>query len=250
MIKFSWWYFVYIGIILTILTGLFFLIGIYALKNIKNRESTSLFTIALAFIVMAGLLIFDLLPEILETKKMYLLIPIIVGFLTLIILDKLIPHHHHEHSDKHCDKHDHDLHLNHIGTVTILALAIHNMIEGLTLYSLTLNSVKSGLLMMISISLHNIPLGFQIGNSLKNKKYNKFLIFLLCISSFLGALIIILFGSLNHTIISILLALTFGMLLYILIFELFNEIKGALKKRETIYGIILGVVILIITFMI
>ncbi len=240
----------YIGIILTIITGLFFLIGIYALRSIKNRESTSLFTISLAFIVMAGLLVFDLLPELLEANNIYLLIPVFLGFLTLIILDKLIPHHHHEHSEKHCDKHDHDLHLNHIGIVTILALAIHNMIEGLTLYSVTLNSVKSGLLMMIGISLHNIPLGFQIGNSLKNKKYSKLLVFLLCISSFLGALIIILFGSLNEMIISILLALTFGMLLYILIFELFNEIKSALKKRETLYGIILGIVILFITFMI
>lgn len=240
----------YIGIILTILTGLFFLIGIYALKNTKNRESTSLFTISLAFIVMIGLLVFDLLPELLETKNIYLIIPAMIGFLTLIILDKLIPHHHHEHSEKHCDKHDHDLHLNHIGIVTILALAIHNMIEGLTLYTVTLNSVKSGLLMMMGISLHNIPLGFQIGNSLKNRKYSKLLIFLLCISSFLGALIIIFFGSLNETVISILLALTFGMLLYILIFELFNEIKSALKKRETLYGIILGIVILFITFMI
>ena len=240
----------YIGIILTIITGLFFLIGIYALRSIKNRESTSLFTISLAFIVMAGLLVFDLLPELLEANNIYLLIPVFLGFLTLIILDKLIPHHHHEHSEKHCDKHDHDLHLNHIGIVTILALAIHNMIEGLTLYSVTLNSVKSGLLMMIGISLHNIPLGFQIGNSLKNKKYSKLLVFLLCISSFLGALIIILFGSLNEMIISILLALTFGMLLYILIFELFNEIKSALKKREALYGIILGIVILFITFMI
>jgi len=240
----------FVGLLFTILTGLFFLIGIIAFKKIKNKEKTSLFTISLAFVVMFGLVFFHLLPELLETKNLFLIVPFIIGFLLIIVLDLFIPHHHHEHTEKKCDKKDHELHLNHIGIVTIIALAIHNLIEGITLYSVTLKSISSGLLMMMSISLHNIPLGFQIGNSLKNKKYNKFLIFLLCISSFLGALIIILFGSLNHTIISILLALTFGMLLYILIFELFNEIKGALKKRETIYGIILGVVILIITFMI
>lgn len=238
----------FLGIIFTILTGLFFLIGILSLKNDKNREKTSLFTISLAFVVMAGLLEFDLLPELLKTKNIWLFIPILIGFLVLIILDKLIPHHHHEHNDTKCDKKDHDLHLNHIGIVTIIALAIHNLIEGLTLYSLTLNDVKSGLLMMFSISLHNIPLGFQIGNSLKNKKYSKLLVFMLCISSLLGALIMIIFGSLNETIISILLALTFGMLLYILIFELFWEIKSSFKKREVLYGIILGAVILLIAF--
>jgi ZIP family zinc transporter len=240
----------YLGIILTIITGLFFLIGIIILKNDKHKDRTSLFTISLAFVVLIGLLFFDLLPEILETKNIYMLIPMFIGFFLLVLLDKLIPHHHHEHRDNHCDKKDHKEHLNHIGIVTIISLAIHNMIEGLSLYSVALNSVKSGVLMMIAISLHNIPLGFQIGNSLLNKKYSKLLIFFLCISSFLGALIFILFGSLNEFVITILLSLTFGMLLYLLVFELLGEIKSSLTKKETIYGLILGVVILIITFII
>lgn len=240
----------YLGIFLTILTGLFFLIGICILQNKKNKEKTSNFTIALAFIVIVGLLLFDLLPEILEVNNYILIFPLILGFLILIILDKLIPHHHHDHNEKKCNKKEHDLHLNHIGIVTIIALAIHNMIEGLTLYSVALNSFKSGILMTIGISLHNIPLGFQIGNTLRNKKYSNLLIFLLCISSFLGALIIILFGSISEKIISMLLALTFGMLLYISIFELFKEIKNNFRKRETLYGIIVGIVILIITFLI
>ena len=123
------------------------------------------------------------------------------------------------------------------------------MVEGLTLYSVTLNNIESGILMMFSISLHNIPLGFQIGNSLRNKKYSELLIFMLCISSLFGALIMIAFGSLNEMIISILLALTFGMLLYILIFELFREIRLSFNKNETKFGLILGVVILIATFL-
>lgn len=236
-----------IGSILTILTGLFFLIGIVSFKKIKNREKTSLFTISLAFVVMLGLIIFHLIPEIIETKNIFLIIPFIIGFELLIILDKLIPHHHHEHTEKSCDKLDHELHLNHIGIVTIMALAIHNLIEGITLYNVTLNSISSGILMMLGISLHNIPLGFQIGNTLKTKNNSNLLIFILCSSSFIGALIMMLFGSLNTTIIHILLSLTLGMLIYILIFELFNEIKSSFKKKEVIYGIILGVIILIVT---
>lgn len=235
------------GIILTIITGLFFLIGIISLKNNKNKELTANFTIALAFVVMFGLLVFDLLKELIEVKNIWLIIPLIIGFLILIILDKLIPHHHHEHSDSGCDKLDHQLHLNHIGIITIIALAIHNLIEGLALYSVTINSLKSGILMMLSISLHNIPLGFQIGNSIDNSKYSKLLIFFLCISSLLGSLIMIVFGEINESILSILIALTLGMLLYILIFELFNEIKKYIDKKETLYGIIIGIIILLIT---
>jgi len=238
------------GFILTILTGLFFLIGILSFKKIKDKEKTSLFTIALAFVVMFGLVMFHLLPEIIETKKIILIIPCLVGFFLLVFLDKLIPHHHHEHNDDDCDKVDHNLHLNHIGMITIVALAIHNLIEGITLYNITLNSISSGVLMMLSISLHNIPLGFQIGSLLRNEKNSNLLIFILCFSSFLGALVMLLFGTLNEYIIEVLLSLTLGMLIYILFFELFNEIKKSLRKKEVLYGIIIGVIILIVTLII
>lgn len=239
----------YIGLLLTLLVGLFFLIGIIVLKNAKNKNELSIFTISMAFIVMLGLIFIHLLPELIETKNYLLIIPSVIGFLILIFLDKLIPHHHHEHSESKCDKHDHEEHLNHIGIVTIIALAIHNIIEGISLYSVTLNDIKSGLLMMISIALHNIPLGFQIGNVV-NYKNNKLLVTFLCLSSFLGSLIMIIFGGLSETLISILLAITLGMLIYILIFELLNEVIRNIKKKETLFGIIIGLIILIITYII
>lgn len=238
------------GLLLTILTGAFFLIGILALKYTKNSEKISLFAISLAFIVMGGLLFFDLLPEIISYKNILLIIPIIIGFLVLVLLDMLIPHHHHEHHEYKDDKKEHNLHLNHVGTITIIALAIHNFLEGLTLYSVTLNSLSSGILMMLSISLHNIPLGFQIGNSLSKDKKSYLLIFLLFISAFLGALLIIIFGNISNTLISILISLTFGMLLYILLFELLATIKASFKKKAVKYGIIVGVIIIIITFLV
>lgn len=236
----------YLGIILTLLVGLFFLIGIVILRNSKKKQELSIFTISMAFVVMLGLLFIHIMPEIIEYKNIWLLIPCIIGFIILIILDKLIPHHHHEHSDTHCDKLDHEEHLNHIGIITIIALAIHNIIEGISLYSLTLNDTKAGLLMALSIGLHNIPLGFQIGNSI-NQKNNKLLIALLCLSSMVGAIIMIIFGGLNESIISVLLSLTFGMLVYIIIFELFNEFRKNINKKETTYGIIVGFIIIILT---
>ncbi len=238
------------GLVLCLLTGLFFLIGILLLNKTKNKDNISLFTTSLAFVVMLGLLVFDLLPEIIESKNIYLIIPLLIGFGLLVFLDKLIPHHNHHHKEVHDDQKDHMEHLNHIGTITIIALIIHNLLEGLTLYSLTLNSITSGILMMISISLHNIPLGLQIGNSLKIKKNNILLLILLVLSSLIGALIVIIYGNLSNNIASILLSLTFGMLLYILIFELFREIKTSFKKKSCIYGIIVGVVVLIITLLI
>jgi len=235
-----------LGLILTLLVGLFFLIGILFFNKSNKKDKISIFTIALSFVVMLGLIITHLLPEIIEFKNIWLIIPILIGFSILIILDKFIPHHHHDHSDEHCDKADHNKHLNHIGILTIVALTIHNVIEGISLYSVTINNNMSGILMMISIGLHNIPLGFQIGNSIDKHK-NKLLISFLCLSTFLGSLIMIIFNGLNESIISILLSLTLGMLLYIVVFELFNELRKNLNKKETLYGLIIGIIIMIIT---
>ena len=236
----------YLGIFLTLIMGLSFLIGIVTLRKLKNKDKISIFTTSLAFIVMLGLVMSDILPEIIETKNIYLIIPTTVGFIFFIILDKFIPHHHHDHAPN-CNKEEHNLHLNHIGIITIVAFIIHNIIEGMSLYNVTFNSIKNGILMSIGISLHNIPLGFQIGNSLNEKSTNKILIFFLCISSFLGSIIMILFGSMNEYLEYVLLSITLGMLLYLIIFELFNELRKNLEHKETLYGIIIGIIVILIT---
>lgn len=235
-----------LGILLTLIVGLFFLIGILTFQNSKTKDKFSTFTISISFIVMLGLILTHLLPEIIEFNNKWLIFPLIFGFSILIILDKFIPHHHHEHSDNECDKVDHDKHLNHIGILTIVALTIHNIIEGISLYSVTINNSISGLLMMISIGLHNIPLGFQIGNSIDKKK-NKLLIVFLCISTFIGSLIMIVFNGLNENIISILLSLTLGMLVYIILFELLGEVIKNIRKKETIIGLLIGLLVIILT---
>ena len=236
----------YVALLLTLLVGFFFLIGIFILNKSKNKERLAKYTIALAFVVMLGLVFDHLLPELIETKNIYLLIPFLTGFIALLILDQFIPNHIHKH-DLDCTKVEHQLHLNHIGIITIVALAIHNFVEGIALYGVALNNIKNGLLMMLSISLHNIPLGFQIGNGIDNSKKSKILVLLLVISSFIGASTIMLLGSINPLIENILLSFTAGMLIYILFFELLKETWNYAYEKETLYGIITGIIVIFIT---
>ena len=154
-------------------------------------------------------------------------------------------HHEHEHHEDDEEKIDHVLHMEHISTVTITALLLHNMIEGMALYGVASNNIKSGLLMLLGIGLHNLPFGFQIGSFGKNKE-NRGLICLLVLSGFIGGLLFSIFGSFNYLVEAIILSLTIGMLLHILIFELLKEIIQEIHKKETIYGIIIGIIILII----
>ena len=231
-----------IGLTYTFLTGIFFLVGIYLNKFFKNKNNANCFAVALAFIILLNLICFDVFPEVIENINVISIVFIFLGIILLKVFDLFIPSHTHYHNEMHDDKKEHDAHLEHISIITILALTLHNIIECMALYSLTFSDAKAGLLMFLGIILHNVPLGFQIGNSLKNTKIIYILI--LVFSGFLGGIISYLIGDI--TIANYILSFTLGMLIYLSIFELFHELISKIKNKYSIYGIILGVIIILI----
>lgn len=229
-------------LLLTLLTGLFFLVGSLLNKIIKNKN-ISVLSISLAFIIILNLLLFDIGPEIFESFSIYNLLIILIGLIILKILDLYIPNHSHHHDEKNDNKKEHDNHLKHISVITIIALTVHNIIENIALYNIS-NNLKAGILMCIGIGLHNIPLGLQIGGSLESKKVS---LSILTLSGFVGGLIGLLIGSISPFFENLILCLTFGMLLYLIIFEFLKEIWSSRKNIYTLYGIIIGVILIIIT---
>ena len=235
----------FLALTLLLVAGLSFLVGIYLFKGIKNKEKLMIASSSIAFVVILGLIVFDLAPELLEMKKWYFIIFIILGLVILSILDLFVPHHHHEHHEHDEKTLDHQNHLIHISIVTIIALMLHNLVEGAALYGITISSAKSGILMCIAITLHNIPLGLQISNYAINKK-SHLLIVLLVLSALVGGLLVLLFGGISEIILGIITSLTLGMLLHLLIFELFGEIINNRHHIENYYGIIIGIILMIV----
>ena len=129
--------------------------------------------------------------------------------------------------------------------ITIISLIIHNLLEGFMIIPMALNDIKTGILMTISIALHNIPLGTTIFSYI-DIKHNKILISMLTLSSFLGGLIFLIFNNISNIILGIILALTIGMLMYIIFRELLPEIKNYKNKKEVFLGGGLGLLILVI----
>ena len=232
-------------LLLPLVSGLFFLIGIIVYRLVKHKKELTVVSMACAMVVIFGLIVGDLIPHLLEINNYLLIIFVFVGLLFILLLDKLIPHHHHEHHENDEETHDHQEHIKHISIITIMALLLHNFVEGMGLYGVAMDNYKSGILMCIGISLHNLPFGFQIA-SYNEKSSNKLLIALLVLSGLLGGLTIYLFGNVNHFVEGIIIAITLGMIMHILVFELFNEVWTNIKKKETYCGIIIGILILII----
>ena len=245
------------GIILTLIAGLFFLVGGIISLKVKNKDKLNHFSIALALVIIINLLVMDLIPEVFELLDSYdlsfkILIILIFGILCILILNGLdffIPDHHHEHHDNESNKKEHISHLKHIGTLTLISLILHNLLEGFAIAGLTFNNFEMGIMICISVALHNIPLGTTIFSSIDIKK-NKLLVLSLTLSSFIGGLFFLLIGEISSLVLAIISTITLGMLIYIAFMELLPELYQNIKKKETILGLLTGIVLIVISMLI
>lgn len=247
-----------VELFITLLVGLFILLGIVLGNYFRKNTRFIDISIGLATGVMLLLLVLDIIPESYEILNdnisnisiIVLIISTIVGFIILKLLDKFVPHHEHEalHHHKHNDEKCHNEHLEHVGILASVAVVIHNIIEGMTLYITSVQDIKSGILLMIAIGLHNIPLGIIISSTLQTKKEIIINSIILSISTFIGGLLALLISNiLPEIVVGILLSITLGMIIYIVFMELLPQIIYNKNKKYNILGIILGIIILVIS---
>lgn len=191
------------------------------------------------------LVIMDILPECIELFSSYKFFGIgggiLLGIGILMSLDKLVPHHH-DHS-----KNDDHNHLTHIGVMTSIAIIIHNIVEGIGIGAIVETSLKTGIIYALGVALHNIPFGIKITAMLAdNKKKMWIYINLLTLSTFVGGLLVFGFKELlTDFLLGSLLSITIGMIIYIITFELFTELKESFNKY-TILGILVGIIIMLL----
>lgn len=234
-------------LLINFIVGLFFLAGAFiSLKNNQNKNLSN-FSIGMAFSVLLILLFIDIIPETIElfddNKLLCITAGTLIGICILFLLEKIIPHHDHFKEQKH-----HNNHLNHIGIMTSLALIIHNIVEGMSIYGVSQSDLKTGLIYAIGVGLHNIPFGIEITAMFDKKSSKKMWIclILLTISTFIGGLIIfILKDNLSNFILGSLLSVTIGMILYLIFNELLIELKENFNKYS-LYGLLIGIILMLI----
>lgn len=247
------------GLLITFILGIFILIGALVIKLSKNKKVVEQLSISIALGTMTSLVCTELIPEVFETFKsdnfiktmLIILLLVLTGIVILKILDKFIPDHDSAHGLEHnCS----DENLVHIGVVSSAAIILHNIIEGMAVYSITSESLKLGLLVALGVGLHNIPMGMVISSTLnsskKNNKKNIIILLLVSLSTFLGGILMMLISSiLNDFIMGILICITLGMLIYIIIFELIPHLIHSKNKFLSIFGIIIGILVIMISRM-
>lgn len=242
-----------IGLVTTLLLGVFIIIGALIGLLASKKKKIVEFSIGLAFGVIVTLMITDLIPEVFECfgfSKIYLaIVGGIVGFLLLKMLDNFIPDHHEHKMSKEEEKEN----LVHIGVITSIALILHNVIEGMAVYSSCLSNANLGVALTFGIGFHNIPLGMVIASSFyhNNKQLGKtlFMVLFVALSTFLGGFIMYLLNlsEISSMLLGGLLSVTLGMLIFIIIDELLPRISDTKNKKVAYAGIFTGFVLLIVS---
>ena len=143
---------------LSTLAGLSTLLGFLPLLfNLKDESSIILKSLAFASGVMLTVSIIDLIPEsynlLISIFKgfpalLLLLIFLVIGIIFSILIDKFLPNNNNK--------------LFHLGIVSMLAIILHNIPEGIATFLSASTNQKLGLSLALAISFHNIPEGISI----------------------------------------------------------------------------------------
>lgn len=236
------------GILLTFSLGIFIVLGSLIARSARNEHTIEELSISIAFGTMAALSIMELIPEALENvgndNIIFMLLAIFTGIILLKILDHFIPDHDNVHGFEHdCTPEN----VIHIGIISSVAVILHNVIEGMAVYSMTAESLKTALFLSLGVGLHNIPMGMVIYSTLKKEKFKikAALLAAVSLSTLLGGIIIsLLWSAINDFVIGILIGLTLGMIIYIILFELTPHIMHSKNRKLSVVGILIGVAVI------
>ena len=125
----------------------------------------------------------------------------------------------------------------------MIALTVHNIIEGMSVYGVATQSVTAAFLLAFGIGIHNMPMGMIIYSGVRDQSLGRRvgILAIAALSTFMGGLIMLAIGSAaDDHIVHFMIALTVGLLLYIVICELAPHALRTDNAKLTIAGLLVG----------
>lgn len=235
--------------LMTTLAGFSTLLGIIPCYLNKTRESIISKSLAFSAGVMLMISLSSLIPEsvsLLSLKYSYIFIFIIVFIFVVlgILFSSFI--------DQKIEERFTSNKLYKLGLISIIALFLHNIPEGITTFISTSSNVRLGITLSIAIALHNIPEGISIAVPIYfatgSHKRSFWYTLLSGFSELLGAVLAYLFIAryVNNFILSLILGVTAGIMIHISAYELLPNSLAYKKRKDTILSFLLGVLVMFI----
>ena len=234
------------------LAGLSTLIGCLFLFFKNQKKGVLIGSLGFAAGVMLCVSITDLLPSSYGLlRSYYFVFPALLfcaiaftcGVIFSMLIDKYLP-------DNTLITDSHGKKLYRVGLISMLAIILHNVPEGIATFMTTNANVSLGLTLAIAIALHNIPEGISISVPIyyaTGSKMRAFLYtFISGISEPFGAFLAYLFLSpfINDFIMGLLLAFIAGIMSHISFYELLPTSCSYDKKKLTFICFGVGVLVM------
>ncbi|MCL2294374.1 MAG: ZIP family metal transporter [Spirochaetes bacterium] len=241
--------------------GLGGLISAVLLK--KPSATMTCWLLSFAAGVMTSIVCFGLIPETFEIAGVVItLAGLLLGIVVIMVLNRIVDRitetreenlkvHHTPEELYHGSQFIHErTKMLRSGILMLIAIGLHNVPEGIAIGAAGSHSFQLGALLAIMIALHNIPEGMAIAAPLLAGGVNRwrvvFLTALCGATTLIGGLIGILIGSISDTAVALSLSAAGGAMLYIVFGEIIPQSIVMTKNRTativTLFGIIVGLI--------
>lgn len=219
----------------------------------KNSNKVILSSLSFAAGVMICVSITDLIPEsiLLISDNLHSIPTILISFLGVVlgvIISMLIDYYLPD-NDKSNNK------LYRVGFISMIAIIIHNIPEGIATFMATNSDISLGLSLALAIAMHNIPEGISISvpiyYSTGSKKKALLYTGISALSEPFGALLAYLFlkNIMNDLILGILFSVIAGIMLQISFSELLPSARRYNDNKRLIIFFIIGILFMLIKFL-
>ncbi len=252
-----------IAFLLTLFAGLSTGIG-SLIAFVSKHTNTNFLSLSLG--LSAGVMIYvsfmEMLPKSLEslsgifgekTGMLHMMLGFFGGIALIALIDLLIP----ESSNPHEIHGVEEMKLNHqlkqTGIIVAITIAIHNFPEGIATFVSALNTMEVAIPITVAIAIHNIPEGIAVAvpiyHSTGSKKKAFWLSFASGLAEPVGALIAFLFllPFWTPVINGIVLSAVAGIMTYISLDELLPSAEKYGKHHLSIIGLVAGMALMAIS---
>ncbi len=242
-------------------TGVGSLIAFFAKKTNKKFLAVSL-----GF--SAGVMIYVSLVEIFQKAKVSLVaelgdkmgswitvVAFFGGILVIAIIDKLLPEEENPHEARTviADNDGNSTRLMRMGLFTALAIAIHNLPEGLATFVSAMQDPSIAIPIVAAIAIHNVPEGIAVSVPIYQATGSKKKAFLYSFVSGLaepvGALVgwLILMPVMNDVIYGVIFGGVAGIMVFISVDELLPAAREYGEHHLSVYGLIAGMAVMAVS---
>jgi zinc and cadmium transporter len=230
------------------LAGIFFLL----LKK-EKLKNIQLILVGLATGGLLGGAFFHLIPEAFKAFRnpMNASVYLVIGFIMFYILERFL-HWQHDHNSGITESH-----IKPFGPINLIADAFHNFLDGLLIGAAFWYKFEIGIATTLSVLMHELPHEFGNFGVLLHAGYSPrralLFNFLSACSSFLGALVVLIFSNLAAYLSVAVLPFAAGGFIYLAAADLIPELQSEKALVKSIYqflALIFGIGIMFLVLLV